>query len=75
MQSLILVWNGYSAGGKGGTADVASHTRLLRRLFIHIHTRLHTTKQYSKLLADLRKIHEATPRKMRSCRLRRFRYP
>ena len=49
---VILVWNGYPAGGKGGTADVASYARLLRHPFIHIHTRLHTTKQYGKLLAD-----------------------
>jgi len=49
---VILVWNGYPAGGKGGTADVASYARLVRRPFIHIHTRLHTTKQYGKLLAD-----------------------
>lgn len=49
---LLLVWNGYPAGGRGGTADVASYARLLRRPFIHIHTRLHTTKQYGKLLAD-----------------------
>jgi len=49
---VILVWNGYPAGGRGGTADVASYARLLRRPFIHIHTRLHTTKQYGKLLAD-----------------------
>src|SRR6266566_4706194 len=51
---VILVWNGYPAGGKGGTADVASYARLVRRPFIHIHTRLHTTKQYGKLLADSR---------------------
>jgi 8-oxo-dGTP pyrophosphatase MutT (NUDIX family) len=49
---VILVWNGYPAGGKGGTADVASYARLVRRPFIHIHTRLHTIKQYGKLLAD-----------------------
>src|SRR6266567_3574024 len=49
---VILVWNGYPAGGRGGTADVASYARLVRRPFIHIHTRLHTIKQYGKLLAD-----------------------
>jgi len=49
---VILVWNGYPAGGKGGTADVASYARLVRRPFIHIHTRLHTIKQYGNLSAD-----------------------
>src|SRR6266487_3979352 len=49
---VILVWNGYPAGGRGGTADIASYARLVRRPFIHIHTRLHTTKHYGKLSAD-----------------------
>jgi hypothetical protein len=49
---VIEVWNGYPAGGKGGTADVATYARSLRHPFIHIHTRLHTTKQYSSLQAD-----------------------
>jgi len=48
---LILVWNGYPAGGKGGTADVASYARLSRRPFIHIHTRQYTIKQYGLLQA------------------------
>lgn len=43
---LLLVWNGYPAGGRGGTADVASYARASRRPFVHIHTRLHTIKQY-----------------------------
>lgn len=49
---LLLVWNGYPAGGKGGTADVASYARLLRRPFLHIHTRQHTIKQYGSLQTD-----------------------
>src|SRR6266487_578042 len=49
---VILVWNGYPAAGKGGTADVASYARLVGRSFIHIHTRLHTIKQYGNLSAD-----------------------
>jgi 8-oxo-dGTP pyrophosphatase MutT (NUDIX family) len=49
---LILVWDGYPTEGRGGTADVASYARLLRRPFIHINTRLHTTKQYGSLQAD-----------------------
>ena len=44
---VILVWNGYPAAGKGGTADIASYARLVGRPFIHIHTRLHTVKQYT----------------------------
>ena len=48
---LMLVWNGYPAAGRGGTADVASYARLLRRPFIHIHTRRHTVEQYGSLQA------------------------
>lgn len=43
---LILAWNGYPAGGRGGTADVAGYARALKRPFVHIHTRLHTIQQY-----------------------------
>lgn len=32
----------YPAAGKGGTADIASYSRLVGRPFVHIHTRLHT---------------------------------
>src|SRR5579859_2025501 len=42
---LLFVWNGYPAGGRGGTADVASYARAVKRPFTHIHTRLHTIKQ------------------------------
>jgi 8-oxo-dGTP pyrophosphatase MutT (NUDIX family) len=49
---LILVWNGYPAGGRGGTADVASYARVSRRPFIHVHTRLHMTRQYGSLQAN-----------------------
>jgi hypothetical protein len=49
---VLVIWNGYPAGGKGGTADVATYTRSLRRPFIHVHTRLHTTKHYGSLQAD-----------------------
>src|SRR5206468_2655686 len=59
---VILVWNGYPAAGKGGTADVASYARLVRRPFIHIHTRLHTAKQYGSL-TDTKVTHEAAKRK------------
>jgi hypothetical protein len=37
---VIIVWNGYQAGGRGGTADVATYARSLRYPFVHIHTRL-----------------------------------
>ncbi len=43
---MILVWNGYPAGGKGGTADIASYARLIRCPFIHINPRLHIVKRY-----------------------------
>ncbi len=43
---LIVVWNGYPAAGKGGTADVVHYARLVGRPFIHVNTRKHTTKQY-----------------------------
>lgn len=43
---MILVWNGYPAGGKGGTADIASYARLVRCPFIHINPRLHIVKRY-----------------------------
>jgi 8-oxo-dGTP pyrophosphatase MutT (NUDIX family) len=46
---VILAWNGYPAGGRGGTADVASYARTLKRPFVHIHTRLHTIQQYGSL--------------------------
>jgi 8-oxo-dGTP pyrophosphatase MutT (NUDIX family) len=46
---VILVWNGYPAVGKGGTADIASYARYVGRPFFHIHTRQHTVKQYGSL--------------------------
>jgi 8-oxo-dGTP pyrophosphatase MutT (NUDIX family) len=46
---VILVWNGYSAAGKGGTADIASYARYVGRPFLHVHTRLNTVKQYGSL--------------------------
>ncbi len=52
---VILVWNGYPAGGKGGTADIASYARLVHCPFIHIHTRLHIVKQYGSLPDTVRR--------------------
>ncbi len=49
---LIFVWDGYPAEDRGGTADIASYARSMRRPFIHINPRLHTTKQYGSLQAD-----------------------
>jgi 8-oxo-dGTP pyrophosphatase MutT (NUDIX family) len=46
---VILVWNGYPAGGRGGTADIASYARLVGCPFIQIHTRLPIVKQYGSL--------------------------
>jgi 8-oxo-dGTP pyrophosphatase MutT (NUDIX family) len=46
---MILVWNGYPAGGKGGTADIASYARLIRCPFIHINPRLRTVNRYGSV--------------------------
>jgi 8-oxo-dGTP pyrophosphatase MutT (NUDIX family) len=43
---LIVVWNGYPAAGKGGTADVVHYARSVGLPFVHVNTRKHTTKQY-----------------------------
>src|SRR5258706_646920 len=59
---MILVWNGYPAAGKSGTGDIASYSRLVGRPFIHVHTRLHTVKQYGSL-AGSKVRHEAAKRK------------
>lgn len=50
-----MVWNGYPAGGKGGSANVASYARLANCQFIHINTRLHIVKQYGSLLDNVRR--------------------
>ncbi len=60
---VLLVWNGYPAAGRGGTADVASYARLKGCPFMHIHTRLHTVKQYGSLNSDSRANHVAAKRK------------
>ncbi|MGI9057178.1 MAG: NUDIX hydrolase [Ktedonobacteraceae bacterium] len=59
---VILVWNGYPAAGRGGTADIASYARLVGRPFLHVHTRLHTVKQYGSLTAS-KATHETAKRK------------
>lgn len=59
---MILVWNGYPAAAKSGTGDIASYSRLVGRPFIHVHTRLHTVKQYGSL-AGSKVRHEAAKRK------------
>ena len=43
---VLLMWNGHPAGGSRRTAVVASQARLLRRPFLHLHTRFHTTALY-----------------------------
>lgn len=62
---LILVWNGYPAAGRGGTADVASYARTLKRPFIHVHTRLQTTKKYGSL-ENVPDISQGVPRRERA---------
>jgi hypothetical protein len=61
---LLLVWNGYPAGGKGGAADVASYARSMRRPFLHIHTRQHTIKQYGSLQTESEKIYGVPRREL-----------
>lgn len=46
---MILVWNGFPAGGKGGTADIASYARLVCRPFIHINSELRSVKRYGSI--------------------------
>jgi hypothetical protein len=46
---MILVWNGYPAAGKGGTADIASYARLVRCPFIHINPRLQSVNRYGSV--------------------------
>jgi len=48
-------WNGYPAGGKGGTADIATYARLVGCPFIHIHTRLHNVNRYGSFLDNSRR--------------------
>ncbi len=52
---MILVWNGYPAGGKGGTADIASYARLVGCPFIHINPRLHSVNRYGSVGGGSRK--------------------
>jgi 8-oxo-dGTP pyrophosphatase MutT (NUDIX family) len=59
---MILVWNGYPAAGRGGAADIASYARSVGRPFIHVHTRLHTVKQYGSLVGSNVR-HETAKRK------------
>ena len=61
---LLFVWNGYPAGGKGGTADVASYARSMRRPFLHIHTRQHTIKQYGSLQTGSEKLYGVPRREL-----------
>ncbi len=60
---VLLMWNGYPAAGKGGTADVASYARSLGRPFIHIHTRLHRVKEYGSLSSQTKASHVTAKRK------------
>ena len=60
---VILMWNGYPAAGKGGTADVASYAGSLGRPFVHIHTRLLIVKEYGNISSDAKVSHIAAKRK------------
>jgi hypothetical protein len=59
---VILVWNGYPAAGRGGTADIASYSRYARRPFLHVHMRLHKVKQHGSLSVDSKITHVAAKR-------------
>ena len=59
---VMLVWNGYPAGGKSGTADIASYARCVGRPFLHIHTRIHTVKQNGSLFDGAKITHVAAKR-------------
>ena len=59
---MILVWNGYPAGGKGGTADMASYARLVRCPFIHINPRLRMVKRYGSFGGSSRTPHSSAKR-------------
>ena len=43
---VILAWNGLPPRGRGGTGDMAAYSRLMGRPLIHLHTVLHSVKQY-----------------------------
>jgi hypothetical protein len=51
---MILVWNGYPARGKGGTAGIANYARLVRCPFIHINPRLHIVNRYGSFAGSAR---------------------
>jgi len=59
---MVLAWNGLPAAGKGGTADIASYARLKRCPFVHINTRLHTTKLYGSPAPGRREAHTSLKR-------------
>jgi 8-oxo-dGTP pyrophosphatase MutT (NUDIX family) len=46
---VILAWNGLPPRGRGGTGDIASYARFVKRPFIHINTRYHIVKTYGDL--------------------------
>ncbi|WP_165423696.1 NUDIX hydrolase [Ktedonosporobacter rubrisoli] len=59
----ILAWNGFPAQGRGGTADMASYARLLKRPFVHIHTRHHTVSKYGELAPTSSKTAQMAPKR------------
>jgi len=59
---MLLVWNGYPAGGKSGTVDIASYARLVRCPFIYINPRLHSVNRYSSVGEGLRTLRSAAKR-------------
>ncbi len=51
---VVLAWNGLPPKGRGGTGDVASYARFVRRPFVHINTLHQTVKTYGDRFARVR---------------------
>jgi hypothetical protein len=50
---VLLVWNGLSPKGRGGTGDTASYARLLNRPYVHINIRQLTVRMYGDITTHL----------------------
>jgi 8-oxo-dGTP pyrophosphatase MutT (NUDIX family) len=60
---LIVVWNGYPAAGKGGTAEFVHYARSLGLPFVHVSTRKHPTKQYGAFPQNSTRVDHVTARR------------
>jgi hypothetical protein len=50
---VLLVWNGLSPKGRGGTGDTASYARLVKRPYVHINIRQQTVRMYGDITTHL----------------------